>query len=451
MTPSLQDASGFDGHADALYTPENLAELEALLRDASAGGVPVTIAGARTGVTGGAVPRGGWCVSIEKFRRLEIRTDIAIAGAGVSLMDVQQAASRTGQFFPPDPTEMTASAGGAVNTNASGARSLRYGPIRDHIAALQATFVDGSTRVFRQGESIDFPVPAIPLPACTKHSAGYSLRPGMDWIELLTGSEGTLAVVSEAELRLLPNPPALLTGVVFFPDDHLAVAAVASWRSVPNVRMLEYFDRPSLDLLRSRYPGIPAAAVDAVLVEQEIASEDDPEAEAWLDRLDAAGALLEDSWFASAAADRERFRRFRHALPETVNDMVRRNGFQKMGSDFAVPADRNEEMLAYYHLRLNELFPGRYVIFGHIGDAHLHVNILPQSEDDVARGQELMLDFARKAVSLGGTVAAEHGVGKRKAHLLEVMYTPAQLEAMRDVKRRFDPQFLLGRGNLFPV
>jgi FAD/FMN-containing dehydrogenase len=156
-----------------------------------------------------------------------------------------------------------------------------------------------------------------------------------------------------------------------------------------------------------------------------------------------------------SAAEREKFRDFRHAIALIVNDTARQNGFPKLATDQAVPVERIGELLAFYYRELRALFgdcdPPRYAVYGHIGDAHLHVNILPQSEDDVARGQELMLDFARKAVSLGGTVAAEHGVGKRKAHLLEVMYTPAQLEAMRDVKRRFDPQFLLGRGNLFPV
>ena len=158
----------------------------------------------------------------------------------------------------------------------------------------------------------------------------------------------------------------------------------------------------------------------------------------------------EDSWFAETDQDRERFRRFRHTLPELVNDTVRRRGFLKVNSDYAVPIDRNREMLAQYHDRLEEQSLD-YVIFGHIGDAHVHVNILPKSQADFENGQKLMLQFARKAVELGGTVSAEHGLGKRKAHLLELQYTAAQIEAMKDVKRRLDPQWLLNRGNLFSV
>jgi len=122
----------------------------------------------------------------------------------------------------------------------------------------------------------------------------------------------------------------------------------------------------------------------------------------------------------------------------------------KFSSDHAVPLDRNQEMLDYYRSTLEASFPGRYVIFGHIGDAHLHVNILPESDEDSARARELMVAFARHAVALGGTVSAEHGLGKRKAHFLELQFTPAEIESMKDVKRRLDPDWLLGRGTLFP-
>jgi FAD/FMN-containing dehydrogenase len=167
--------------------------------------------------------------------------------------------------------------------------------------------------------------------------------------------------------------------------------------------------------------------------------------------LETAVALIEESWFAANAADRERFRKFRHAVPEMVNDIVRKNGCLKMGSDFAVPLARNREMLAYYRERLRAEFPGQYVIFGHIGDAHVHANILPRSGPEADRAKQLMIEFARKAVEFGGTVSAEHGLGKHKRHLLEIQFTPQEIDRMRAVKRRLDPQNLLGRGNLFDV
>jgi FAD/FMN-containing dehydrogenase len=272
--------------------------------------------------------------------------------------------------------------------------------------------------------------------------------PGMDWVDLFVGSEGTLGVVLEAGLVLLPAPAALLTGVVLFASDELALEFVDRTRP-EDARMLEYLDRHSLDILRTRFAEIPREAAAALLLEVDIASEEDSALESWLNRLEESGALIEGSWFAASAADRERFRRFRHALPELVNDLVRRKGLLKMGSDFAVPRDRNREMLALYRARLEAEFASQYVIFGHIGDAHLHANILPANAAESARAAELMLEFAREAVRLGGTISAEHGLGKRKKHLLALQYAPHELEAMRSVKRRLDPQWLLGRGTLW--
>jgi len=211
--------------------------------------------------------------------------------------------------------------------------------------------------------------------------------------------------------------------------------------------MLEYMDRPSLDLLRARFPEIPREAGAALIVEQTLASEADPEVDRWLERIEGAGAL-EDSWFTLSPVDRERFRRFRHALPELVNDAVRRNGALKMNSDYAVPAARNRDMLAAYRKGLEREFPGRYVIFGHIGDAHVHVNIFSDPAEP-ERAANLLAEFARQAVAFGGTVSAEHGLGKRKAHLLTLQYGPEDLEKMRAVKRRLDPQGILGRGTLW--
>jgi FAD/FMN-containing dehydrogenase len=365
----------------------------------------------------------------------------------VRLADLQAAAQRTGQFYPPDPTETSAFLGGNIATNASGARSFRYGATGRWIERLRVALANGRVLDIGRGDVIDFRPGSVPLPAVTKNTAGYLLRPGMDWIDLFCGSEGTLGVITEAHLRLLPLAPAVLAGVVFFASDDAALDAVDHWRATP-VRMLEYMDRPSLELLRARFPEIPPAAQAALLFDQELQSAEDPEVDRWLDRMQQAGALADDSWFATSPADRERFRRFRHALPELVNDTVRRAGALKMNTDYAVPLARNRDMLAYYRRRLEREFPGRYVIFGHIGDAHVHVNLFSDASNR-APANALLLEFARHAVKLGGTVSAEHGLGKRKAHLLALQYAPEHIEAMRAVKRRLDPLGILGRGTLW--
>jgi FAD/FMN-containing dehydrogenase len=443
----VEDASGFRGHADRLFIPETEEEIAEILRSATNQKIPVTVLGAGTGVTGGRVARGGWLVSTEKFVRLDVKTGCAVVGAGTLLRTLHAAAAAAGQFYAPDPTETAACIGGTIGTNASGSRSFRFGATRQHVLGLTVLLASGEILRVRRGQKVNFPVPAISTPRSTKHSAGYNLSPGMDWIDLFVGSEGTLGVITEAELRLLPAPAALMSGVVFFTDDNDALNAVDHWRATATPRMIEYFDRPSLNMLRARFSDVPNNAAAALLIEQEIESEDDPEIARWLARLEADNALVDDSWFGTSPADRERFRLLRHSLPEIVNDTVRRNGSLKMASDCAVPVEQNREMLGFYRERLEESFPGRYVIFGHIGDAHLHANIIP-SPEEADRAAGILLEFARKAVALGGTISAEHGLGKRKAHLLSIQFSQSEIEAMRAVKRHLDPAWILGRGTL---
>ena len=389
MNTYLEDASGYRGHADQVFVPADEKELEGILHNASRDRVPVTISGAGTGVTGGRVAQGGWVVSLEKFRRLEIYEGRAIVGAGISLEALQAAAERTNQFYGPDPTERTASIGGTIATNASGSRSFRYGSTRRHIAGLRVLFMDGRILDVKRGDKVDFDVPEIPLPKTTKNTAGYQLSPGMDWIDLFVGSEGTLGVVTEAEVLLQKKPADVLAGVIFLKNDNAALDAAEAWRTIPGLRMIEYFDHNSLAFLRQKYPEVPENAGAALLIEQE-----NGDIDFWADHAP------EDSWFAASDQDRERFRRFRHALPELVNDTMRRRGFLKLNSDYAVPLERNREMLAYYHAGLREQSLD-YVIFGHLGDAHVHINILANSQAQFEQGQALMLTFARHAVDLG--------------------------------------------------
>jgi FAD/FMN-containing dehydrogenase len=269
----------------------------------------------------------------------------------------------------------------------------------------------------------------------------------MDVVDLFCGAEGTLGIVLEAGLKLLPAPAELFSAIVFFRRDEDTLDAVDAWRPVPGMRMLEYVDRNSLDLIVSRFPEIPAEAGGALLIE----AEGEADMDAWDARLTAARALSEVSWFAVSPADRERFRKLRHSLPELVNATVLQRGFLKMGTDYAVPISRNREMLAYYRRRLEAELKSKYVIYGHIGDAHVHVQMLPASARDAELATEFLHEFAAHAVSLGGTVSAEHGLGKRKAHLLKLQHSPEAIASMMAVKRRFDPQWLLGRDTLFPA
>lgn len=445
----LEDSSGYRGEAERVFVPETVEEVREIARRASAEHALLTVAGAGTGLAAGSVPYGGWVISLERFRKLETEPGVARCGAGVLLKDLHAAAAKTRQFFGPNPTESLASIGGIIATNAGGARSFRYGSVRRHVLSLEVTFMNGETRRFRRGDRLDFPVRRVQVPNTTKNSAGYLLQPDLEWLDLLAGSEGTLAIVTEAELKLFPEPGAILSGVVFFPTEDLALSAVDQWRPVEDLRLLEYLDDHALSFVRPAYPQIPASARAALLIEQNLASEQDEEVDRWSERLRQQGAFEEESWFGFSAADRERFREFRHTLPVSVIDRVRRNGFPKLGTDYAVPIARSGELHDYYRSRCSQVLPGQYTMYGHIGDANCHVNLLPEAPEQAAAGAELIYEFAKYVVSLQGTVAAEHGIGKHKHRLLKLMYSSEEIDAMRDVKRRLDPEFLLGRGNIF--
>jgi len=484
MQSFLADASNMaGGHAERVLVPESAEEVAEALAQATREGTPVTIAGAGTGVVGGRVPRGGCVLSTHRLNRIkEIVKDPsgggrATAEAGVVLADLQREARARGLLYPPDPTERSCFVGGTVATNASGARTFKYGPTRAYVRRLKLALATGELLDVRRGEffagadgSFTLPVgggrkiegslPSLRMPATRKHAAGYYVAPGMDLIDLFVGSEGTLGVITEVEVSLLPQPEGVLSGVVFFKTEEglLSFVREARGRSLKaragesnglDARALEYFDAEALKFLRERYPLVPGVAAGAVFFEQEVTAEteDDLMAE-WLELLEANGAMADDSWFGTGEADRAEMRAFRHALPVMVNEWLARRGQRKVSTDMAVPDEAFAGMLSFYKetLRASRL---SYVIFGHVGDNHVHVNILPRDDVEQLAAREIYMKFVRRAVELGGTVSAEHGVGKIKREYLRALYGEAALSEMAALKRAFDPARVLGRGNIF--
>jgi D-lactate dehydrogenase (cytochrome) len=214
-------------------------------------------------------------------------------------------------------------------------------------------------------------------------------------------------------------------------------------------RALEYFDDESLRFLHQKYALIPRWAAGAIFFEQETtARTEEGLMTKWLALLERHDALLDDSWFATNEHDRQRMLEFRHHLPVLVNEWLARHGQRKVSTDMAVPDEAFAAMLRHYKetLAASRL---QYVIFGHIGDNHVHVNIMPRDDQEAALARELYLEFARRAVNVGGTISAEHGIGKLKRDYLRLLYNEEQLREMAALKRAFDPACILGRGNIF--
>ncbi len=480
----LVDASNMrGGEAAEVVFPENTADVASIISDASRQRIPVTVSGAGTGVVGGRVPQGGIVLATDRLNHIgeisrESNSGSVTAEAGVRLTDLQKAISAERLFYPPDPTESSCFLGGTVATNASGARSFKYGPTRNYVRRLKVVLPTGDVLDLRRGElradsagsidvalgngrSVRAQLPTYRMPQTSKHTSGYFIAPNMDLIDLFIGSEGTLGVVTAAELLLLPTPQNVLSAVVFFKaeDDMLGFVGEARARSLQSrkrgsadsidARALEYFDVESLNFLRPSYPLVPADATGAVFFEQEITDETEAELLAeWQTLLERYRALVDDSWFASEEQDRRRIREFRHALPVLVNEWLSHHNQRKVSTDMAVPDDEFAAMLGFYNRELGTSGL-KFVIFGHIGDNHVHVNILPRNDDEAANARRIYDRFIERAVAVGGTISAEHGIGKLKRDYLRVLYGDEHLREMAALKRAFDPAGILGRGNIF--
>jgi D-lactate dehydrogenase (cytochrome) len=487
----LSDASYLEGgRVDRVVFPESLDEVVEVVAAASRDRTPITVSGAGTGTVGGRIPFGGIVLAtdaLNEIRSLARKDHIsgsAVAQPGVILGDFQKFVESEGLFYPPDPTERGCFLGGTVATNASGARTFKYGPTRKYIERLKIVLANGEVVDLRRGElfsdedntirlplasgeTIEARLPEYHMPHVRKNASGYYVAPKMDALDLFIGSEGTLGVIAEIEARLIGKPESLLSGIVFFASEEkiLAFVSEARARSLASrrrlesgleetedidARALEYFDSESLGFLRQKYDSVPAEAVGAIFFEQETtAATEDLLMNRWLNLLETHEALGDASWFAVNQQDQAKLREFRHQLPVLMNEWFARHHQRKVSTDMAVPDEKFAEMLRFYKetLRGSDL---RYTIFGHIGDNHVHVNILPRDDREAQKAREIYLGFIRRAVALGGTVSAEHGIGKLKRDYLRELYGEKHLREMAALKHAFDPAGILGRGNIFP-
>ena len=511
MEKYLADESRRQGTADAMAFPTTTAEVVGAVAEAQRQGWPITVSAARTGITAGAVPDGGLLLSLERLnaitglRRAEDGTFFLHCEAGALLADVQkgvrsgsfpdvaewndaskqalEAMKREKLFYPPDPTETSAAIGGTVACNASGAHTFLYGPTRPYVQRLQMVLTDGRVLDLERGthfaaadgtfgvRQADGTVAWGKAPSYlwprTKNSAGYFTAPELDLIDLFIGSEGTLGIITETEIRLVPAPETNCAIMTFWPDEAAALRftrALRDRRVELGVEAIEYVDPNAMAMLRDRRTalgaasGIPSCLADsaqsAIYLDLGTAVAALPGVLAELAALvTTCGGDPEQCWSAMERDERERLRIFRHALPETVNSMIaearkRHPGITKLGTDMAVPDEHLERIMAVYREKLDAAGLV-YVVFGHIGNNHLHVNILPRNPEDYRKGWDLYHDFAHTVVELGGSPAAEHGIGKMKTDFLEFLVGKPGLAEMRAVKRLFDPDLRLGVGTLF--
>ena len=512
----LFDESRTMGQADFIAFPTCEEELVQAVRWCAENDVPLTAQGGMTGLAGGASPERGLALNLSRMnkilgmRRDEAGTYYLRVQPGLLLTQLRRALAaksfdltgwddasiealrpvKPGElFFPPDPTEPTASLGGMAACNACGARSVLYGCTRAHVNALRVVLANGRvTRLVRgrdraRGRHISLPLegggafeaelPSFDTPPIK--DAGYFIRENMDLVDLFMGSQGTLGIISELELRLMPAPKHLWGLTAFFPDDENALSYVRAVKGRPDpgvpafphrAASIEFFNKNALDMVVRQKEITPAFRQLQELPEHyncavylEFNGNDPAEILPILRDLtavlEAVGGDMERTWVARDGLELEKLLFFRHSVPETIDLIVEENKKKEpcitiLSTDMAVDDDHFDELFHIYKRDLSATTL-HWIIFGHIGENHVHPNILARTKEEYEQGHAIFEKWARDVHRMGGSISAEHGAGKIKKKLALIMYGPERMRELAALKRAFDPQGLLGPGNILTI
>lgn len=436
------DASGLHLVPDLVARPESVDDVIEVVRKAASDRTPITCAGAQTSTTGASITDKGILLSLLALDRISPadekgRTINVEPGALVG--EIKRTAAAAGLLFAPDPTsEEESTIGGAIACNASGARTFKYGATRRHVRALKVVMASGELIEFRR-------------PDLEKNTVGYAFA--HDPIDWFIGSEGTLGIIVEAELSLLPLPHHVVGLAVLFRAERDALNFVIATRESPQLsaRCIEYFDGRAIEIARSASAGlIPPDATGMVYVEEEISDDLDSTLVRWIELIETIGTDFEPLVFDGEARLREA-RRIRHSIPATMNERgnsFRSSGGRKVSTDWAVPYRRLPEAIETARSLVSEAGIDEPVIYGHAGNGHPHQNFVARDARELASIEAVVEETLRHVLALGGTVAAEHGIGKIKRRWLPLQMNALQISMMTAVKSALDPLGLLAPGNI---
>ena len=422
---------------DVVVEPESTAEVSALLAWAHQHDVPVTAAGARTGLSGGALPiQGGMALSLRRMNRIVAMDTLnhqAIVEPGVITEALSNAAAEHGLMYAVDPASRgTCTIGGNLAENSGGPRAVKYGVTKDWVLNLEVVLADGT--VIETGANT------------LKNSTGYNLT------QLMVGSEGTLGIITRATLKLLPWPRHQALLLVPFTSAESACAAVAAiFQAGAMPSALEFMERDAIELAQ-QFTGVhePALGPDDaahLLIEVDGFAPEDlmPQCERILPVLEAHGAG--EILFAESAAEKDALWFLRRRVGEAV-----KAASTYKEEDTVVPRGELPALLRKVK-ELGREHGFRSVCYGHAGDGNLHVNILRDDLDDATWNQTLSLairELFREVVRLGGTLSGEHGIGYVQKNYMDLACSPAQLAVMRGIKDVLDPKGILNPGKIFP-
>ncbi|MDO5785306.1 MAG: FAD-binding oxidoreductase [Eubacteriales bacterium] len=443
----LRDESKLMGSAESISFPKTEEEICEIVREMHQNSIPVTIQGGKTGITGAAVPVRGHILNLSEFHGvLDFCTDgdtyLLTVRAGTRLDEMNKEIARLNApvrlFWPPQPTETTATVGGAIATGASGIQSFGYGDSKQYIHSL---------RVLTAGGTI--------------------AEMNADQLETYWGSEGMLGLILSVTLKLLPIPEEQWGIGFFFPDRQLAwqfadfIQKRDALSPTAVVTVAEYMDRRAIDLVEehksqmSKLDDIPMVPEDAdAMIYLEISGEESGIEEAAGILMEVAAELESDpdqAWAVSGESELESMRIFRHAIPETANLVVEQNHrtsgcITKLSTDYGFANLKFSRMMNWYEEQMQD-WNTRKIVFGHIGGSHVHWNFFPESE---AEYQECLARLNTLGLNIriqGGCAAQENGFGKLKKRWIPI--ENYRMGMMRTKKQQLDPQNFWNPENYF--
>ena len=420
---------------EVVIIPDSIEKISAVMRIAYELSMPVTPRGGGTGLSGGALPiHGGIVLSMERFNKvveIDRKNLVAVVEPGVITQELQEQVEALGLFYPPDPASRgSCTIGGNLAECAGGPRAVKYGVTKDYVLGIEAVLPDGS--IIRYGGKL------------LKNSTGYNLA------QLLTGSEGTLAIVTNITLRLIPLPTHRLTLLIPFPDlesSARAVPAIMNAGVVPSA--LEFIEQAALQAaerhLSVSFPHSDAAAVILAEVDGRDEQSVMRDAEIVCEAALAEGAT--DVLLADSSRRQQELWDMRRAIGEAVKSLsVYKEEDTVVPRNNIVPLLKGVKRIASNHGITT-------ICYGHAGDGNLHVNILKLDMDDETWEHALrpaIEEIFRLTVSLGGTISGEHGIGFSQRPFLPIACTADEIALFKRIKDAFDPRGILNPGKIFP-
>jgi glycolate oxidase len=440
-----RDASGLELIPELVSRPESQEEVVDSIKEISAAGSTITPAGSQTSMTGSSITGTGALMTLLNMNRIldiDPAKRIARVEPGLRIGDLNRALEEYGLLFAPDPTsENDATVGGAIACNASGARTLHYGPTRNHVAAVRVAHADGLVKSYAR----DHP---------EKNCVGYHMvQDPVDWF---VGSEGTLGIVLEAQLALVDLPHAATGLAIPFRtlNDSLEFV-IAARNSARSALCIELFDSQAMLIAAETSGRKWNSDANALIYLEDDAGDDSLVEEAlnhWLGIAESSNAVTDDIRVYQGPAELREARVIRHSVPATMNERGARfhsAGGRKISTDWAVPYPKLAEALRESASAVHRHGLAEPVTYGHAGNGHPHQNFIAENPDALARINAAVQETLERIIAMGGTVSAEHGLGKIKRHWMPLQLSQLQIDVMRQIKHALDPNGLFAPGNIF--